>query len=63
MCWPGNHTWSKWVVIRRGQVTALIHALGIPIEHKAKRPVIGTSETQRRECQRCGKAQLRQIRA
>jgi hypothetical protein len=53
-CWPWSHDWRKWQTIERGE---LLH------RHSTEPIIVGCYENQRRECKKCGKSQLREIRA
>lgn len=47
-CW---HRWSKWEPVTRG---------GLVDDERGSEPVVvGNYEVQRRECEKCGKSQLR----
>jgi hypothetical protein len=63
-CWPWSHQWSKWNTYSGGKLVKITDALGLPIREGdgIAQHVIGDYENQRRECQRCGKAELREIR-
>jgi hypothetical protein len=62
--WPWSHQWQKWQTVSTGKILAMTDALGLPIHEELGEvaPVIGSYETQRRECLRCGKSQIREIR-
>jgi len=51
-CWPWAHEWTKWQMLDRGE----LYRLFAPTS-----PIVGRYETQRRECMKCGKAQMREI--
>lgn len=57
-CWPWNHAWSKWQTIEQGKLMRTL----VPGLTKADEGTpIGTCEYQRRVCETCGKAQLREV--
>lgn len=53
-CRPWAHKWSKWKVLQVGQLTNT---------NSLSPQVVGFYETQRRECEKCGMSQLREVRA
>lgn len=59
-CFVGWHRWSKWQTTERGNVMGNKDALGLP---PVTPLIVGTYEYQRRECEHCGKSQLREVGA
>lgn len=64
MCW---HKWDKWKVTATGVLRewgvlreCFDRLTYLPLAEK-DRVVIGRFEEQRRECEKCGKAQLRRL--
>lgn len=53
-CWPWTHRWTKWKEIARGDLFAERLSTGSQIP-------IGYFVEQQRECERCGKMQIREI--
>ena len=60
---PWKHDWSEWKTVSEGYHIARTDALGLPVDPKAPPVLLGSFETQRRECKRCKKSQLRKVRA
>lgn len=51
------HTWSKWTTTHEGEIGKRTTFRGKPVEGSEK--VVGAFIEQRRECECCGKVQLR----
>jgi hypothetical protein len=56
------HTWTKWETIERGSLQSQYDEMGVPLAPNPPRTV-GYFERQRRECECCGKRQLRKVSA
>jgi hypothetical protein len=57
-CW---HKWKKWETLDIDETgKALVTINTAP---SGARSVVGTTEMQRRECEKCGKSQLRRVGA
>jgi hypothetical protein len=59
MCWPWKHKWTKWKATQVGELLERDSINGVQLE---SRHPTGRYEIQRRECEVCGKSQLRGTR-
>jgi hypothetical protein len=48
-CWPWNHQWTKWRTLEVGEL------------QNREKLVFGHYECQRRECEKCGKVERREV--
>jgi hypothetical protein len=53
-CWPWSHLWTKWKSVSVGNIERTGDRAG---------EVVGFSRIQERECETCGKVQVRTVRA
>lgn len=59
-CWPFFHRWAKWKTTDHGKLESSIFVLtGQPHRVDGSPITTGHFEEQRRECEKCGKCQLR----
>lgn len=59
--WPWSHQWEPWTLWERGRLARIRHIADEILKPELEQ-IVGTYETQRRICKRCGKAQLRETR-
>jgi hypothetical protein len=60
ICW---HKWEKWKVVGAGDVREAWDELTCKPLPEDQRYVTGHFEVQRRECEKCGKSQLREVQS